>query len=316
MAERLDLNLLLAFEALMRERSVTRAAARLGLGQPATSAALSRLRLLFDDPLFVRTPAGMEPTARAEAIAGTVTEALSRLRAALEPADRFDAAQSRRAFTVSGVDYLGLVMLPRLVGALARDAPGVDLRFRFLEKDLLFDALDAGDVELAAAVLPEVPKHLATEPLIAESFVCVTCRDHPAAGGLTLADYAGYPHVLVTQKGDAVGVADAMLRERGLARRVAVTVPQLAIVPMLLPGTALIATLGRRAAAKLCAEGPFVLHEPPLALPPWRMDLVWSRRNDSDAGLVWLRARFHAAVTESEGAGRTAGDSAADSAAG
>lgn len=297
MVDRLDLNLLVTFDAMMRERNVTRAAARLGIGQPATSAALNRLRTLFGDPLFVRVPQGMEPTARALEIAGPVADALDRLRATLARDRIFDPSTADRIFTVSGVDYIGVVALPALMAGLLRDAPGIDLRLRFIEKTNILAGLDSGDIDLAVAVLPDVPKHVASEPLITETFVCVTRPDHPAsATGLTLDAYAQLPHVLVTQKNDASGVVDMALRAKGLSRRIALTVPQVATIPMLLAGSDMVATIGRRAAIRLAEAMPMRLYEPPLWLPSWQMDLIWSRRNSSDRGLTWLRGRFHEAV--------------------
>ena len=296
MTEKLDLNLMLVFDALMSERSVTRAAAALGLGQPATSAALGRLRDLFDDPLFIRTPVGMEPTVRALGIAVPVAAAIAQLRATLEPPS-FDPPSARRSFNISGVDYLGLVALPDLVTRLARAAPGIDLRIRFIEKDAMLASVDSGRIDLAIAVLDDVPKHLAVEKLIEETFVCVTRADHPIAeSGLTLDAYVGLSHVLVTQRGDAAGIVDQVLNSMGLSRRIAITVPQVAIVPMLLAGTDLVATIGRRAAERLCASVPLRLYAPPIALAPWHMDMIWSRRNDADEGLIWLRRQFRDAV--------------------
>lgn len=293
MLEQLDLNLLLVFDVLLRERSVTRAALKLGLGQSATSAALGRLRAHFGDPLFIRVPRGMEPTARARVLAGPVTAALAQLRAALDGAGAFDPATARRTFVVSGVDYLGFVMLPELVVRLQREAPGVDLRFRFIEKDALPGRLDSGEIDLAVAVLADLPKHIASEPLLSETFACVTRRDHPVvASSLSLEAYARYPHILVTQRGDATGAVDHALRQHGLSRRVAITVPQVALVPMLLVDTDMIATIGRRAANRLVHCHPLALHEPPLPLATWGMDLIWARRNDGDRGLCWLRQQF------------------------
>ena len=297
MSERLDLNLLLVFDALMRERSVTRAAVRLGIGQPAASAALTRLRDLFGDVLFVRTPSGMEPTVRAQVIAEPVAAALGQLRATLDPGADFDPARARRTFSIGGLDYLGVVALPELIAGLRRDAPDIDLRLRFVEKGRLLAALQTGDIDLAVAVLAEIPKHIGSEPLLTESFVCITRPDHPAAAtGLTLETYAALPHLLVTQRPDATGIVDDLLRTRSLSRRIAVTIPQVAIVPMLLAGTDLVATIGRRAAERLSELVPLRIYEPPLPLPSWRMDLIWARRNDRDAGLAWLRARLRSTV--------------------
>ena len=140
--QRIDLNLMVAFEALMAERSVSAAATRLRVSQPAMSSALARLRSLFGDELFVRSGRSMLPTVRAIQLEAQVRQALGQLRAALEPQSPFDPRTSRRIFNVSGGDYATMLMLPRLAACLAEEAPAVGLRFRFVEKDLTFDLLD------------------------------------------------------------------------------------------------------------------------------------------------------------------------------
>ena len=155
---RIDLNLLAAFEALMAERSVSLAARRLGVGQPAMSDTLARLRALFGDELFVRSGRAMTPTVRAVQLEGQIVPALAQLRAALESPAAFDPATSRRAFGVSGGDYATMIVLPKLAAHLAQAAPYVDLRFRFVEKDATFDLLDADALDLALGVYPAPPK--------------------------------------------------------------------------------------------------------------------------------------------------------------
>ena len=249
MTERLDLNLLLVLDALMQEGSVTRAAAKLGLGQPATSAALNRLRGLYGDVLFVRTPQGMVPTARAREIAAGLSDTLETLRSTLTPSASFDPTTAKREFKICGGDFFGIVVLPGLVPSLMREAPGIDLRCRFIEKDDVLGCLEAGDIDLALTVLPDLPKYFATAPLLDDTFVCLTRPEHPAvASGLTREVFCGLDHILVTERGDATGAVDRALAPLGLTRRIAVTVPQVLVVPMLLAQTDLVATTGRRAA--------------------------------------------------------------------
>ena len=269
--KRVDLNLLVAFEALMEGRSVTGAAARLGVSQPAMSSTLQRLRTLFGDQLFVRSGRGMLPTARAEALAAPIAEALARLRVALEPVGPFNARSSTRVFHVSGGDYAAMVILPRLAANVAEEAPSVDLRFRFVEKDQVYGLLDTGEIDLALRVFPEAPKRLAMQALFEERFVCVADRNNPGlAGGMTLAVFAALPHLLVTERGDAVGAVDEALGRQGLRRRIALTIPHVLVVPTVLPGSPMIATVGARVARGFSEPGHLVMHEPPVAMAAWR----------------------------------------------
>jgi DNA-binding transcriptional LysR family regulator len=288
--QNIDLNLMVAFEALMAERSVSGAAARLGVSQPAMSATLARLRSLFDDELLVRTGRDMLPTSRASDLAGPVGEALAKLRVAIEPRACFDPASSRRSFTLSGGDYAATVLLPQLATRVRDEAPHIDLRFRFVEKDQIFELLDSDAINLALGVYPAPPKRFVLRGLLEERFVCVARRDHPALqGGLTREAFVAVPHVLVTERGDATGAVDDALRRHGLERRIALTVPYVLVLRSLLPDSDFIATIGLRAAKILMTSSRLTLYEPPIDLATWRLEMLWSRQQDSDTGLKWLR---------------------------
>jgi DNA-binding transcriptional LysR family regulator len=298
--QRIDLNLMVAFEALMAERSVSAAAARLGVSQPAMSNTLSRLRSLFDDALFVRAGRTMLPTTRATQLEGQVSLALAQLRAALAPPSPFDPRTSRRVFTVSGGDYATLVILPHLAARLAEQAPFVDLRFRFIEKDQVFDLLDTDALDLALGVYPNPPKRLGLQTVFQERFVCLARDDHPGLrDGLTLDAFTTLPHLLVTERGDAVGAVDEALAKLGLERRIALTVPHVLVVASVLRNTDLVATVGLRAARSFALWAPLALHEPPIPIAPWRMSMLWARQKSADPALAWLRtlvARIGASV--------------------
>jgi DNA-binding transcriptional LysR family regulator len=288
-----DLNLLAAFEALMRERSVSAAALRLGVGQPAASHALARLRSLFDDELFVRQGRAMAPTARAIALSEPIDRALAAAREALEPVAGFDPATARRVFTISGGDYALSTVLPGLLARVRQAAPNVDLRFRFVEKNLVEKLLDDGSLDLALGVFPGAQKRFEMRPVFEERFVCVGRRDHPAfAAGLSIGDYAGAAHLLVTERGDDFGAVDEALAEVGLRRRIAVTVPSVLVIGRVLPNSDLIATIGERIANGLARDAGLVVAPPPVSLAPWRLQLLSRRRARRDAGLDWLVAHI------------------------
>jgi DNA-binding transcriptional LysR family regulator len=286
----IDLNLMVAFEALMEARSVSGAAVRLGISQPAMSGALARLRTLFDDALFVRSGQVMLPTVRAMQLETQVALGLVQLRAALEPPVAFDPATSRRVFNVSGGDYATMVILPRLAAHLARTAPFVDLRFRFVEKDATVALLDADELDLALGVYPRVPKRLRLQSLFEERFVCIARRGHPdLQDGMTLDAFVKLPHVLVTERGDATGVVDEALATLGLERHIKLTVPHVLVIPLVLPGSNMVASVGARAGRLFARNASVEIHELPFGLAPWRLSMLWSRQKASDLGLAWLR---------------------------
>ncbi|MGD0103992.1 MAG: LysR family transcriptional regulator [Rhodopila sp.] len=292
--QRIDLNLMVAFEALMAARSVSAAATRMGVSQPAMSGTLGRLRSLFDDELFVRSGRDMLPTVRAIQLEAQVSQALAQLRTALEPQAPFNPRNSRRVFQVSGGDYATMVILPRLAAFLAEEAPSVDLRFRFVEKDVTFELLDTDRLDLALGVFPDPPKRLGLKPLFDERFVCVARQNHPdLCNGLSLEAFVALPHVLVTERGDQIGAVDEALARLGLARRVALTVPHVLVVRSVLPSSNLIATVGARAGRLFAQAAPLTVYDAPVALPPWRMSMLWSRQKAGDPGLTWLRTTLY-----------------------
>lgn len=288
---RIDLNLMVAFEALMAERSVSAAALRLGLSQPAMSAALQRLRALFEDALFVRSGRAMLPTVRAVELQGQIGQALTQLRNALEPQAPFNPQTSRRIFSLSGGDYASMIILPHLAAKIAAAAPHIDLRFRFAEKQTVVDLLDDDTLDLALGVFPEPPKRLGLQSLFEERFVCVSRRSHPAlSDGMTLESYVALPHLLVTERGDAVGAVDEALAKQGFERRVTLTVPHVLVVPAVLTRTNLIATVGKRVAQSFSEAAALDIFEVPVAVPAWRLSMLWSRQRAGDLGLEWLRS--------------------------
>ncbi len=289
-----DLNLMLVFDALMRERSVTRAAARLGIGQPAASSALARLRALFRDELFIRDGRVMVPTARSLALAQPIGSALAALRDAIAPTEAFQPETATRRFRISAGDYAVMILLPALAARLRQAAPGIDLRLRFVEKDRIPELLEQGELDLAIGVFPDAPKRFVCRTLLGEEFVCIARADHPALQQtLTLEGYVALPHVLVTERGDETGAVDAALRPHGLRRRIALTLPQLLLLPRILPDSDLIATVGRRAAAIIGTIVPLTCQAPPVTLEPWQLTLLLSRKVANDPALDWLVRLLH-----------------------
>lgn len=292
--DRLDLNLLVALRALLAERHVTRAAKRVGLTQPAMSHALGRLRKELGDPILVRTAKGMQPTARAEALAAPLERALDELARVLEPPEAFDAANAKRRFLIGTSDYVELVMLPQLCEAVWKEAPGVDLRVvNFTGR--ADDELASGAIDLLITLdgLPRDESTIRKQALFSDSFVCVVRDDHPfAKRRLSLDDFAALPHLLVAPRGEEGGGAvDQALAKHGKKRRIALQTPHFLVAPHALLTSDLVITLAARVAAVLApALGLRRIAPPPeLALEDFRMAMNWHERRHRDPANQWLR---------------------------
>ncbi len=288
----IDLNLLVAFDALMAERGVTRAGARIGRTQPAMSAALSRLRALLGDELFVRGPSGLQPTPRALDLAEPLGYALAQIQRTLAFTQAFDPAVSAASFTLGLSDHPCFVLLPRLVERLRQVAPAVTLRVRsFIARDEAVAMLDAGGVDLTVSVPPSTEAgRILTRPLFEERFVCIVRRDHPAlAAPFDLDAFLGLSHVLVSPEGDRFGYVDAALARRGLKRRLAVTLPHMYAVPMLVARSDMVSTvMGGMVAASGHAEAVRVI-APPLELDPVPFAMSWPPRHAPPPAQRWVR---------------------------
>lgn len=284
----IDLNLLRVFDAVLAARGVTPAAAQLGLTQPAVSNALARLRGLFGDPLFVRTPAGMDATPYARELAEPVRQALALLDSALAHGPGFDPATSTRAFRFYMSDLGQIEFLPPLVERVQREAPDVRLEAVGLEVEAIGAALAAGALDLAIGFLPGLRSPVRRTALFRDPYLCLMRADHPVRA-LTRKAFASASHVLVTYRGGHHVIEEAFERA-GLARRIALRVPHFTVVPMVLERTDLILTLPARVARVYERRGRFKSLPPPVAIPPADVGVHWHERFEADAGNRWLRA--------------------------
>lgn len=292
----LDLNLIVALDALLQERNVTRAAARLGITQSATSHALARLRAVTGDALLVRTSKGMVPTVRAEALGPPVRRALEEMTRALAPPTSFDPRTARLRFTLGTSDYGELVLLPKLVELLTREAPGIDLRVRSIGREIAAPLGSAAiDLAVAPIVAPEEASGLLRRRLFDEGFVCVVRRGHPLAGKkLTVARFAAASHALISPGEQEGGFVDDALARMGLARRVAVMVPHFLIAPHLVATSDLVLTLARRVADALAKPLRLAVLLPPkeLSLASFTMTAMWHERTQNDPAQRWIREKL------------------------
>ncbi|WP_432381619.1 LysR family transcriptional regulator [Duganella sp. P38] len=288
----IDLNLLVAFDALASERNVTRAATRVGVSQPAMSAALSRLRTLLGDPLFLRSANGLLPTQRARDLAGPVAAALRQIESAMMSKPAFDPANAVLTFNLGLPDYPSFVLLPTLLSALEVQAPGVTLNVHAVNgRDAAIELLDSGVIDAAISVpAAEEDGRIKARPLLRDEFVTVLASDHPAArAGLDLPAYLELQHVLVSPEGHLYGLVDRALAEQGLKRRLALTLPHMFAVPPIIAQTRMTSTILKRAALHAQASHQLAILPPPLALPEIVFDLMWHRRSDTHAAQSWLR---------------------------
>ncbi|WP_376088118.1 LysR family transcriptional regulator [Roseomonas sp. CCTCC AB2023176] len=289
MAATPDLNLLVTLVALVEERGVTPAARRLGVSQPAASAALARLRDLFRDELLVRTGRGMEPTPRALEIAEAARPHLLGLVEAMAGARPFVPGHDARIFRLGCTDAFAFAALPILSARLREEAPACDLVLRVGDYRTLPAMLGVGEVGTVAGWLrDDAPATAKVRVLRHAPWVLLRDAASPPVAG-DLDAFCARPHALVTPAGDLAGPLDRLLGDRGMARRVAVGVSSFALLLAVLPGTDRLATVPDFVAARLAALGGLTIEAPPVAMPPVANALAWRAPLDRDPGEVWFR---------------------------
>ncbi|WP_437668824.1 LysR family transcriptional regulator [Sorangium sp. So ce131] len=293
-----DTHLVVALHALLQERSVTRAARRVGVTQPSMSHALSRLRAHFDDPLLVQVGRQMTLSARAVDLAPKAAEAVARLEQVFKPVERFDARSSRRTFRLAATDNLELLVLPPLARILAAEAPHINLRCRNIPAD--FDELlRRGELDAKLGRGGPVPDGCRSTLLAAEEIVCVMRRGHPASRKtLTAARYAACEHLMVSPHGEDQSAIDHDLAERGLRRRVTLTVSHFLVAPFIVSGSDLLLTVSARVAEALARKLDLVVRPCPVGTKRYTLTLVWPGRAEDDDGHRWLRAALQRAVAD------------------
>ncbi len=288
----IDLNLLPVLDALLRRRSVTQAAADLDMSQPAMSAALSRLRVLLGDALFVRTGRGLRPTDRAQALSQPLSEILDKLREEVLQAATFDPAQARREFRVVHSDVGAYVMWPRIIQAVRQDAPGVTMALRLLAQDQIGPALAEGLVDLAIGSFPRLPQSLFQQRLFDRHHVALVRCGHPLAGrkAISLKDFAQVPHAVVRTGSGIQEHIDAVLARQRLARLDCVEVPSYLMLPPLLQSGDFLAVCPGQLADAFDRQGRFEILKLPMKVPESTIRMHWHRRSQDDGGHRWLRS--------------------------
>ena len=289
---RFDLNLLVALDALLTERSVTRAAARVGLGQSAMSHNLARLRTLFGDELLTRAAAGMRPTPRALALIDPVRVALAQVEALVSRDQTFDPRTAERLFRIGLPDSMEVLIGPALLAHLCEAAPGIRLRLHSTDRLQLLDELDADRLDLGIGVgaYPQGQAHHKRRLIATDSYLCMFNAERVGiAPPISLEDYVRLPHVLTSLREGERGVVDEALAKLGLARTVALTTPRFVAVPFLVAGAPVVTTMHANLARFFAATLGLSLSPAPVELPEVSVSLLWHGSYDHDPAHLWLR---------------------------
>jgi len=289
----IDLNLLVAFDALAAERSVTRAAARIGIGQSAMSHNLARLRALFGDELFTRAQDGMRPTPRALELIDPIQDVLAQIQKLTARRPEFIPEHAERTFRIGLPDSVEVLLVPKLLAYLQHHAPGVRLRLQATaEAAQIFDDLDANRLDMAFSIVPtdEGRDHHKRRSLLVGSYLCMF---NPALVGIvppiSLQDYVRLPHVLTSLRQGERGVVDDALDKIGLARTIALITPRFLAVPFLVRGAPVITTMHAELARLFSSALALSLSPPPVELPQISISLLWHASYDHDPGHAWVR---------------------------
>ncbi len=317
----MDLNLLVTFEAIFQTRSVTLAAQQLFLGQPAVSAALGRLRSVFEDELFIRIGREMQPTRKALEIAPGILNALQQIRQTLQASQTFDPTTSEACVSIGSSDYTSCVIIPKLLATCQQQFPGINIRLLSFEKDQVASLLEEGIIDLALGVFPDPPPYTRMEPLFQDQLVGIAPQGHSVLSNpdLSLETFAGFPQALITLRRDETGYVDQVLATAGLKRRIVVTTPHSLVLVRLLQSSDLIASIPGRMAHALggawCwgagskvsdpvnvanvsddaglddpVESPTLgMFQLPFESPLWTVSMLWSQLADHDPVHIWLR---------------------------
>lgn len=294
-----DLNLMRVFLTVLHERSVTRAAQRLNLTQPAVSYALGRLREQFDDPLFVRTTTGMQPTPVAFALADPIERGMNSFAEAVSLRQQFAPATSTRRFRLSMSDIGEMVFLPPLMERVHALAPRLQVEVLEVALEQVPQALKEGEVDLAIGNLAGVGRHTCHADLFSERYVCMGRRGHPVlSAGLTRGQFKRLDHILVASRASAHRLLNDVLSEAGLHRQPYLTLPHFSAAAEIVRRTDLTVTLPYRAAIWFNRDNAFDIRPLPIALPPLSVTVHWHARFESDPGTMWLRRQVEATLAD------------------
>lgn len=288
-----DLNLLVVFDAVLAEGSISRAANRLKLSQPAASNALARMRQATGDRLFVRLANAMVPTPYAQTIADPIRQALASIRVSLGASREFDPATAQRSFAIYLTDLGEAYFLPRLLERLHRTAPGVRIRTLPMPSELALDALRNGEVDLAIGNLPDLGAGFFMQRLFRDRYVCVVRKGHPVIGErITARQFAAASHAIVTPGGWGHGIIERALVEHGLEQRITLRMQNFLVLASIVATTDMLAIVPQSVGSQLSQHNDVKLLPLPITIKPFDVKQCWQERFHDDKGNRWLRQQF------------------------
>ena len=306
---KIDLNLLIYLDVLLREKNVTRAASQLNITQPAMSNGLKRLRTLFNDPILVRTSDGMVPTERARALGPSIRKILLELEEALQGEEEFNELKSQRVFRIMASDYAASTLIPKLLRALNEVAPNITLDI-MTPSDVTFHDVEAGKIDMAINRFDELPQSFHQKAIWRDSFSCLLNADSPLVSKFNLNSYLGAKHVWVSKTGFGVGVGmdpkdvqklgwvDEALARLGKKRDIKVFTRNYHVAMQLAYEDNLIATLTTKAAMLHKNDSNYTIIKPPFDIPEIELKMIWSPLLHHDASHIWFRQLVIAAAQE------------------
>ncbi|WP_438862477.1 LysR family transcriptional regulator [Neptunicella sp.] len=292
-----ELNLLMVFDAVMTERSITRAADRLAMTQPAVSNAVSRMRAVWKDELFVKDGRNIQPTVYAQNLWNQIKHPLGLLADAVDPRE-FDPATAKRSFRISMADIFVDMLWAPLRQIIEREAPGIDIHAIPYTLTNAEQLLDDARVDMVVGAINKTPSVIRSEHLMTPCYVCAMRPGHELAkANLSLKEFAAADHLLVSLSGDPTGMTDAALLQEGLTRRIACTVNHFSAVVPLLKNSNLIAVVPTATVEMAIINGELAATKAPLDIQMSQLSSLWHKRQDRDGGLIWLRKHIKNIVT-------------------
>lgn len=291
-----DINLLVAFKALMRERSVSRAAEKMFISQSAMSHVLHRLRQQLDDPVLVKTSQGMQPTERALSLIEPVEKVLREVEQLIQQPSSFDSASSMRRFVLGATDYLEFLLLPPLINQIIPLAPTVDIHVQRTASKFPIESLENNTVDmiLGFEVMLSPPAQFHRHTLFDDRMACLVRKDHPLAkaGELSMDQYLAANHMLISRTGSNMGLIDDWLAQRKLERRVGLIVPHFLSAPLIVAQTDYILSLPLRIGQQFASFAPLKVLPLPFELPVFNLVMIWHPLRDKEQGHLWLREQI------------------------
>jgi len=285
-----DLNLLVVFDAIFREKSLTRAGQRLNLSQPAISHSLNRLREAFEDPLFVRHGNQMEPTPLAEELRQNVRSILNLAENTLEDKGPFDPIRSTRTFYIGIQDYPMLPLFPRLISVIKPEAPQIKIRTRHLSKELRKTALEEGELDMVIGITQDFGSNIQQQRIFKDREVCICRSDHPVIGKeLTLEQYLEAEFIGQASNDLEENPVDIELKKMGHQRNIRLAVDNEIIIPQLVSKTDFLANVTELVAKEFAARLPINILPIPIPVEDFEIVQYWHVRNQADAAHSWLR---------------------------